>query len=87
MENITMYEARHSFNEIRPIKVIRYNAMSYWTDKGRRARMGNYDSVWLTFDEAREFLKARLERKISIAQSTIDTCKNSIKKLNLLQHI
>jgi hypothetical protein len=79
-----MYEANNGFNEIKPIEVERANGTSYWVKGRRSARLNSYTSVWYTFEEARDYLKQRLERKIGNAQRDLDRCQNEIKKLNQL---
>lgn len=55
---------------------------SVWLSNGRNARHSNYANYFDTIDDAKEFVKLKLDRIISISELKISKAKEELKQLS-----
>ena len=76
---------------IEEVEIERVTEASVWVeskskyDSGRQGRKTNYQSFWDTKEEAKEYLKDKLESSLLNAKETLSRIENKLKELNKIE--
>jgi hypothetical protein len=92
-KNLTMYKVTSLRDDIVEVEVSRFNDKSVWrifeggvlrVGERREKRFSDYGRYYETRDEAREYLIARIERRVKVMKEQLLKAETALKRIEAM---